>query len=178
MRRPARYIGGFGAALVLAFTGLVAGCGGGQRVNVAGVERIVTSELSRTYAPAQVTATACPGSPPLKADTTFRCKADVAGQAVEVKVTLLDSKGAISFATTRAVIVTSQVEADLGKRLHEAYDEPGDIMKISVRCPGSEVRVLDVGDTFRCTAVAGDTTMIDEVTVADVNGAVSFRTVN
>ena len=51
-------------------------------------------------------------------------------------------------------------------------------MKISVRCPGPDVRVLDVGDRFRCTAVAGGTTMIEEVTVAAVSGSVTYRTVN
>lgn len=167
-----------GAALVLAFSGSIAGCGGGRRVDVAGVERTVTTKLARALAPARVTSTTCPGSPSLAANSTFRCTTDVAGHSVGVKVTLRDTKGAISFATTEAVIVASQVEADLRSRLHEAYDEPGDIMKISVRCPGPDVRVLDVGDRFRCTAVAGGTTMIEEVTVAAVSGAVTYRTVN
>ena len=97
---------------------------------------------------------------------------------MHVTVTLRDTKGAISFTTNPAVIVVARVEADLRTRLHEAYDEPGDVMEITVGCPGAAVRVLDVGATFRCSVIAGGTNMAQEVTVADLGGEVTYRAVS
>lgn len=178
MNMSVRRVVAFSAVLALALTGALAGCGGGSRVDVKGVERTVTTKLSRAYAPARVTSTTCPKSPPLKANSKFRCTTRVAGQGLGVAVTLVDTKGAISFTTTRAVVVVAHVEADLASRLHEAYDEPGDIMDITVRCSGPAARVLNVGATFRCSVIAGGTPMIEEVTVADLGGTVSYRAVS
>jgi hypothetical protein len=166
------------SAVVAVVAGLLAGCGGGSRVDVRGVEKTITAELERVYAPVRVGPTTCPSAPALEKGATFRCATRVAGQSVDVRVTLRDTKGAITYSTSRAVIVVAQVEADLRARLHDAYDEPGDVMEISVRCAGPAVRVLDVGATFRCSVEAGGTSMTQEVTVADRGGAVTYRAVD
>jgi hypothetical protein len=164
--------------VALVAAGLLGACGGGGRVDAKGVEKTISTKLERAYAPVRVGPTTCPSPPPLERGATFRCATEVDGRSVDVRVTLRDTEGAITFTTTRAVIVVAQVEADLRARLHDAYDEPGDVMKISVHCAGPRVRVLDVGATFRCAVEAGGTSMAQEVTVADLGGAVTFRAVD
>lgn len=171
MRAPVRVAV---VVVLLALASIVAGCGGSKRVDVTGVERVITAKLAAAFAPARVTSTTCPGSPPLETGTTFTCSTRIDGQPVGVDVRITDTDGGITFTTTKAIIVTAHVEADLRKRLHAAYDEPGDTIAVTVRCPGPAVRVLAVGASFRCDAFAAGTAMPQRATVADRHGTIAF----
>ncbi len=157
---------------------LVTGCAKGAGLNTSGVERAVTEKLTVAYKPLKVGATKCPSKVSLEKGTTFTCETEVAGSMVGVKVTTTDDAGAIRFETTKAVLQIWDVQRDLEAKLHAAYDEPGDVLDIKAQCNGLAVRVLAVGSTFRCDVTVSAEKMVQEVTVEDATGNVTYRAVS
>jgi hypothetical protein len=167
---------GRAAALIAVVTVLatLSGCGS-RTLSTSGVEAQISARLARDHAPVRVGATTCPSVPRPAKGARFTCRTAVGDQTVGVDVAMTDADGHLAFVTTRSIVARAEVERDLEKRLHDAYDEPGDVMAITATCPGAAVRVLAVDATFRCTVKTGDSTASYVVTVADRAGNVTYR---
>lgn len=168
------------AAVVAVVGALALGAAGcsKKQFDSSGVESVVTAKLAKTYAPLKVGRTTCPRRVGLGAGVAFSCTAEVAGVPLPIRVTQRDAKGRVSFVTTKAVIDVAAVEADLAKTLHDAYDEPGDIMKITTTCPGERVRVLPPRASFTCDVTASAQHFVERVTITAVSGAMTYQAVS
>lgn len=163
---------GAGVALLV-----VAGCSAAPQMDSAGVEDAITTELQPHLEPATIDTVDCPDDVPVGSGSTFTCAVTVAEATFDVDVTQQDTQGGIEFAPTEVVIVTGMIEEDLDTRLHEAYDEPGNVMDLDVDCAGPAVRVVEVGDTFDCEITADATVFVERVEITDESGTVSYLVV-
>lgn len=169
-----RILGWFGAiALVIA----AGGCGAAPHIDAVGVADAITTELQPHLDPETITSVECPDGIAPDSGSQFTCVAHAADASFDVEVTQKDDHGEIEFAPTDAVIITAVVEADLDTRLHEAYDQPGNVMDLDVDCGGPRVRVLAPGDTFDCEVTADESIFIERVSVVDTAGTVSYLVV-
>lgn len=162
------------AALVIA----AAGCAAVPQMDAEQVEAVIATELEPHLEPEPIDSVDCPGKVPVEVGAEFTCVVRTADTDFDVEVTQQDDTGEIEFAPRDAVIVTAAIEADLDTRLHEAYDQPGDILDIAVDCDEPRVRVLEVGDTFDCTVTAADSEFVERVSVVDTEGTVSYLVVD
>lgn len=160
-----------------AAVGLLAGCAGSPKLDAAGLEHAITTELQPHLDPEPITTVECPGDIPAGAGDPFTCVVHAAEVSFDVEVVERDDAGDVEFAPEDAVLVTAVIEADLDARLHEAYDQPGDVMELTVDCGEPRVRVLQVGDTFDCEVTARDTVFVERVSVVDPTGTVSYLVV-
>lgn len=156
---------------------ILAGCSSPRSVDDVGVGAAIAAELQPHLAPEEISSVECPPDVPVEAGGRFTCVVHVAEESVDVAVTQKSTGGDITFAPQGAVVVTEVVRADLDRRLHDAYDQPGDVMDLDVDCGGPAVRVLAVGDTFDCDVTAGGSTFVERVAVVDAAGTVSYLVV-
>lgn len=162
--------------VLVAILGL-GGCAKGAQLDTSKAEEVISEKLTAAYAPLDVGATTCPGNAKSAKGTTFVCSTEIGTSSVDVKVTVTDEKGNVEFVTTKAVIDIAKVQADLAAKLHAAYDEPGDVLKIAVDCGKPAVRVLKPHSSFVCEVTASAQVMAQEVTVEDTAGNLTYRAV-
>jgi Domain of unknown function (DUF4333) len=167
LRNSSRIIAGAAAAGLL-----LAGCGtgGGRPLDVAGAERQMANDLSlRTGMPAPVVR--CPAHVTVKQGGTFTCSTVLDGQALSLKVTLTNGKGAFTSQPLEAVLLVAKAV----KAMEDGIDrQTGE--KATVDCGSHTVLVAPVGDTFSCTATAKGQCQAITVTVRDLAGTLDYRT--
>ncbi len=162
---------------VVMLLAVAVGCATDPMMDTAGVERTITEELQPHLEPETITAVDCPDDIAVETGAVSTCVVHAGDTGFDVEVTQRDADGGIEFAPAGAVIVTAAVETDLDGRLHEAYDQPGDVIDLTVDCGRPPVRVLEVGDTFDCEVDADGTIFIERVSVVDTAGTVSYLVV-
>ncbi len=155
------------AALLLAPA--LAGCSfsfsaGGGGLDYEKLEGAITAELNKNYAPIsrEVSAVNCPRqqeSP--KTGETFICNADLDGNTVRVMSTVTDDEYNVDFRTLDVVYNLPGVADRLYQALTDHYG-----FEVVVSC-GDDLRVVEVGQSFECTATdpSGDTRQV-KVTAA------------
>lgn len=121
----------------------------------AKLEKGITDELNNSYKDIsrEVSDVACPRPSDLKPGDTFICKADVDGNTVRVLVTAKDDKGNVDFKTLDTVFDLKRTEEALAGEI--SRDRGFDV---TLDC-GSGLKVVEIGQSFECTAAdpRGDT---------------------
>lgn len=163
---------------VVLVIGILVGCSRGPRLDTSGAERIISEKLAKAYDPVEIGATSCPDDAGLSKGSTFACTTKVGAQPLDVSVKVVGDDGDVEFVTKQAVIDIAKVESDLSAKLHAAYDEPGDVLEITVDCGEPAVRVLAPHATFRCRVTASAQEMVQEVTVEDAAGNLTYRAID
>ena len=169
-----RTLGWFVATALVITAG---GCAAEPRIDATGVADAITTELQPHLDPETITSVECPDDVAPESGAQFTCVAHAADVSFDVEVTQENDDGKIEFAPTDAVVVTAGIEADLDSRLHEAYDQPGDVMDLDVDCGGPRVRLLTPGDTFDCEVTADGSIFTERVSVVDTAGTVNYLVV-
>jgi len=166
-RRRTRVAGAWAAVAAL-----LGACGQPATLDDDRTEASIRSRLADTYG-VSVGSVSCPDDIEVADGARFRCRATVAGGAVEVDVRQTDGDGALAVEPTRAVLVTDRVADDIVEVLADRFDRDD----ATVTCEGPAVRVERVGASFRCLAADGDEARVVEVRVRDVRGALTYTLV-
>ncbi len=113
------------------------------------LESAITDELNSSYSdlPVKVSSVDCPRqSESPKAGDTFVCKADVDGSTVRVQVNVKDDDKNVDYSTLDVLFDLPQTASGLESDISE--DRGFDV---TVDC-GEGIKVVEIGQTFECTA--------------------------
>ncbi|AFM17347.1 hypothetical protein Mycch_2575 [Mycolicibacterium chubuense NBB4] len=114
----------------------------------AKLEKGIADELNNSYKEIsrQVSGVACPKPSELKSGDTLICKADVDGNTVRVLATATDDEGNVDFKTLDTVF---DLERTAGSLAGDISRDRG--FDVTVDC-GSGLKVVEIGQSFECTA--------------------------
>ena len=136
----------------------------------AEVQRVIDSELPRTFGGLRVGAARCPDTLDPQPDKPATCSITVEGLTVRVRVDRVDADR-FKVATDQAVIPVAKLEASM----QPAVSEKGG-QTYSVDCGDEAVKVFDPPGKLRCVATpARGRPVALVVTVADRQGNYTFE---
>lgn len=153
---------------IVVLVGAVA-CGQPAVLDGERTEARIAETVTETYG-VEVDSVACPDEIEVRDGARFRCRARLGAGTVPIEVRQTDGEGALDVMPTRAVLVTSRVEADIAEVLADRFERD----EVEVACGGDPVRIEAEGATFECVAVDGAEQKGVAVRVRDTRGALTY----
>lgn len=138
-------------------------------ISAKDLEAKISAQLAGTFSIAKP-AVHCPAAVPAAAGSKFTCKTTLYGQALTVNGKVTGPRGQVEVKPATAVVVTSEAEAELGKKLSESFRQPTD-----VSCDVPSLLVATPGRKFSCTATVGTIKRQLAVKVLGTSGALSYK---
>lgn len=156
-------------AIVVAGLVMLSGCRRPDRIDVSRANRQIEKALASTYQ-LPVERVRCPPKVTVETGAKFRCTARLDGMPITVEVTQRNSDGDLRVQTTSAVLVMSEVRADLEKTL---ADEVGR-KDVKADCGPEVIRIVAPGGNFECKVTDGPSRRQVTVRVRDANGSITY----
>jgi hypothetical protein len=134
------------------------------------VERQIASELAGRY-PIGTPTVVCTEDIAARPGETFSCSTLIDGQPLLLAGTVTDRRGHFTVTPDAAIVDTRRAESHLERQIASSLRSP-----VTVECGPRPVLVLDVGQTFACTArINGQPARRVSVTVEDLAGRLRFN---
>ncbi len=163
-------------AAVVAMVGAVAAvlvslpaCGGPTELDMARARKAIASSLRDEYELA-VTHLRCPDDVEVREGGSFRCRLDIGGQPLRVRVVQLDTDGDLRVEPAAAVLRMDRVRADLSTTLADQLAKDG----VKVDCGAAKVKVVAPGGEFDCRVTDRASAKTVTVRVRDASGSLTY----
>jgi hypothetical protein len=138
-------------------------------ISAKDLEAKIAAGLASTFHTPKPAVT-CPTKVPAQAGTKFTCTSNLYGQHLVVNGEVTGPRGNVEIKPAQAVIVASEAEAELARRLSATFRR-----QVSVACRVPALVVASPGRRFGCSVDVGTIQRQLAVTVTGTAGALSYR---